>query len=253
MGAPRALALCFNFGGALDFQEGHWDTAEKNLRDAVLLYRQIGSASGESLSLQRLGVLLTARGRLDEALQNLEDGIIVAERSAMRSHCLTRLHASMLRNRMAAGDRRGLEPSLGEAKESARRHGKCVTCNALLLPEMVRAHIALDDLEAAEASLRALQATAAEFDSRVWTAMAAQAEGRVLHARGRNEGAAASLERAREAFQASEQPYEAARCLASMAVCTRDPAQRERLRSAAQAVFSRLGAPGTEDFPLSKP
>lgn len=103
------------------------------------------------MSLQRLGVLLTARGQLDEALQNLEDGLIVAERVAMRSHCLTRLHASMLRNRIAAGDRRGLELSLGEGKEAAQRHGRCVTCNALLLPEMVRAHIALGDLEAAEA------------------------------------------------------------------------------------------------------
>jgi len=66
MGAPRAVALCQNFGGYLDFQSGAWDEAEQSLCYAVETYRVFGAASGESLSLQRLGVLLTAKGRLAE-------------------------------------------------------------------------------------------------------------------------------------------------------------------------------------------
>jgi tetratricopeptide (TPR) repeat protein len=67
MGAPRALALCRCFGGALEFQLGRWKEAESSLREAVALYRDLRAASGDALSQQRLGVLLTAKGQLDQA------------------------------------------------------------------------------------------------------------------------------------------------------------------------------------------
>src|SRR5712692_1727660 len=130
MGAPRAIALCRCFGGALDFQVGRWAEAEAALREAVGLYREIGAASGESLSLQRLGVLLTARGRLDQALASLEEGTLAAERAILRSHCLTRVHASTVRNRLAAGDLDAAQRSLAEGRATASRHGNCLTCNA---------------------------------------------------------------------------------------------------------------------------
>jgi tetratricopeptide (TPR) repeat protein len=255
MGAPRALALCFNFGGALAFQAGRWSEAEKNLRDAVRLYGEVGSASGESLSLQRLGVLLTARGEIEQARKVLGDGVVIAERAAMRSHCLTRLHASMIRNRLAADDREGVEASLAEGLEAARRHGKCITCNALLLPEVVRAHLYLDDVDAAEENAARLARTAAHFDSQVWTAMAAQVEGRVQLARGSVDQAFTSFQRAREGYLAVAQPYEAARCLVSQAAClragTRDKGAALRaseLERQAREAFSALGTPGAEEL-----
>ncbi|HVJ16772.1 MAG TPA: BTAD domain-containing putative transcriptional regulator, partial [Polyangiaceae bacterium] len=51
MKAPRAVALCENFAGMLDFQGGRWSEAEVQLRQAVERFRQVGSASGEALSL----------------------------------------------------------------------------------------------------------------------------------------------------------------------------------------------------------
>jgi tetratricopeptide (TPR) repeat protein len=68
MGAPRAIALCQCFNGALEFQAGRWSEAEPALRESIKLYHELGAAAGEALALQRLGTLLTARGRLDEAL-----------------------------------------------------------------------------------------------------------------------------------------------------------------------------------------
>jgi hypothetical protein len=251
MGAPRALALCFNFGGALDFQAGRWAAAEKSLRDAVTLYGEVGSASGESLSLQRLGVLLTARGEIEEARRVLGEGLVVAERAAMRSHCLTRLHASMIRNRLAAHDRAGVEASLAEGLEAARRHGRCVTCNALLLPEAVRAQLYLGDLAAAEDSAARLAQTSAEFDSQAWSAMAAQAGGRVELARGRAAEAAASFARARAGYLAVEQPYEAARCLLAQAASLRADGRDEaaELERTARAELAVLGTAGVEELP----
>lgn len=248
MGAPRALALCKNFGGALDFHAGLWDSAENSLREAIALYREVGSAAGESLSLQRLGLLLTARGAFDEAYEALSDGLVVAERAAMRSHCLTRLHASMIRNRLAAKDRDGIEASYSEGLEAARRHGNCVTCSALLLPEVVRAQIELGALDDAWATCTQLQKIAAEFDSHVWKAMAAQCVGRVMLARGDHDDAFEALGRAAEAYRAAEQPYEVARCVKLQAECraASGGAGAAALAARADQMFADLGAPGVE-------
>ena len=67
MGAPRAIALCQCFSGALEYQAGHWQQAEAALRESIQLYRQIGAAVGEALACQRLGRLQTALGQLEKA------------------------------------------------------------------------------------------------------------------------------------------------------------------------------------------
>ncbi len=249
MGAPRALALCHCFGGALDFQTGSWGKAEVALRKAIELYQHVGSASGESLSLQRLGVLLTAQGKLEDGRELMNEGLVVAERAAMRSHCLTRLHASMLRNRLAAQDADGVRQSLEQGLEAARRHGHCVTCNALLLPEAVRAALSAGDIAAADEHAAALEATAAKFESRAWIAMAAHARGRVLLAQ-KDERAFAELERARAAFADMDQSYDVARCMLAQAASLRTQSQSDLraadLEAEAKRIFAELGAAGLE-------
>ena len=240
MGAPRAIALCQCFSGALDFQVGNWEAAERDLRAAAALYRTISAASGEALSLQRLGVLLTARGRLDEAVAALDEGLIVAERAIMRSHCLTRLQASLARNRLAADDVGGAVEAIATGDLHAARHGYCVTCNALLLPEAVRVALRLGQVDEADARARALEGAAAEFGSKAWTAMARTARGRVDAASGRVEAGARALAEARAAWEAVDASYEAARCASEEASLTAD----EPLGMQARSTFARLGGAG---------
>jgi tetratricopeptide (TPR) repeat protein len=249
MGAPRAIALCRAFGGTLDFQTGRWGVAEAQLREALLLYRQVGSACGESLSLQRLGTLLTAAGRLDEARTLLDEGIAVGGRAAMRSHCLTRLHASMTRNRLAAGDLASARTSLTEGLAEAARHGSCATCSSLLLPEAVRVAIAATDLDAAERHVTGLEQVASRYGSRAWTAMALQARGRLLGARGAPEAAIEALEEARRAYADAGSLYEAARCLSVQGVLASAAGEKTRARrfeKEARAAYEALGAAGIE-------
>jgi DNA-binding SARP family transcriptional activator len=212
MGAPRAEALCRCFGGALSFLSGDWATAEAELRGAVELFRRVASACGESLSLQRLGVLLTAQGRLEEARALLDEGIAVGVRAAMRSHCLTRLYASMARNRLAAGDLSGAQGGIEAGLVEVARHGNCTTCSALLLPEAVRMCVAAGRLAEAEDHAARLEAVAARFGSRLWSAMAQQARARVLAAQGLRPAALQVLEIARQGFEAADDAYDAARC-----------------------------------------
>ena len=246
MGAPRAVALCRNFGGYLDFQAGEWDQAEESLRSAVETYHEYGAASGESLTLQRLGVLLTAKGRVDEAMKVLDEGVVVAERAVMRSHALTRLYSSIARNRLAAGELEAADRALEQGHEEARRHGNCVTCSGLLLPESVRVNLAVGRLEAAREDANKLETLAETFGSRLWSAMARHARGRCLLADGDLAEAEAVLKKAEDAYADYGDVYEAARCRIARSLAVSDPERRAEVAAPARETLSRLGTEHVE-------
>jgi ATP/maltotriose-dependent transcriptional regulator MalT len=248
MGAPRAIALCQCFSGALEFQAGHWAEAETALSESIQLYREIGAASGEALACQRLGVLQTARGQLDEGLAILEEGLVAAERALMRAHFLTRLYAAMARNRLIASDVRAADQALGLGIAMSERHGHCTTCDALLLPAAVSVRITQGDLASAESFCRQLDRAAEQYASRMWVAMARQARGELAAAQGRLDDALHAYADAQAGFAAAGHAYEAARCLDTRADLwlkrrtTGDLAMAETTRAEAQRIFERLGA-----------
>jgi predicted negative regulator of RcsB-dependent stress response len=217
MGAPRAIALCQCFSGALEYQAGHWEQAEAALNESIRLYRELGAASGEALGWQRLGVLQTARGQLEAGLNSLEEGVQAAERAVMRAHCLGRLYASITRNRLTAEDLPAADHYLSLGLEMGQRHGNCATCNALLLPAAVSLNIAQGNLQQAEQFCRQLEDAAEQYASRMWVAMAKQARGELLASKKRVKAALESYEEAYEAYREAGHEYEAARCLSAMA------------------------------------
>ena len=180
----------------------------------------------------------------------LDESIVVGGRAAMRSHCLTRAHASLARNRLAANDRDGAQASLQEGLAEAARHGHCATCNALLLPEAVRVELAFGNVREAEAYAKTLEDVAERFGSRAWTAMATHARGRVLAARGEADAAFDAFERARGAFEEAGSPYEAARCVMAQSRLLEKKAKTKTrastLADAARGVLASLGAADLE-------
>ena len=247
MGAPRAIALCQCFTGALEFQAGHWAAAEAALRESIQLYGEIGAASGEALAYQRLGVLQTARGQLAEALATLEAGVTTAERALMRAHCLTRLYAAMTRNRLAAGDVHAADQALALGLAMSERHGHCTTCDALLLPVAVSVRVTQGDLVAAETFCRQLDTAAEQYASRMWVAMARQARGELAAAQSWLDDALRYYAEAQVGYAAAGNDYEAARCLAAAAALRRvrgapdDLAAAQATQTEAQRIFERLG------------
>ena len=213
MGALRAIALCQCFSGALEYQAGHWQQAEAALRESIQLYRQIGAAVGEALACQRLGRLQTAQGQLDEGMSTLETGVVAAERADLRAHCLTRLYATMTRNRLIAGDLAAADRTLTFGLETSERHGHCSTCDSLLLPAAISVRIAQGDLDAAGAFYRQLEQASSRYGSGLWVAMARQARGEYLAACGDLDDALTSYANALTGFQAAGYDYEVARCL----------------------------------------
>ncbi len=217
MGAPRAIALCQSFNGALEFQVGHWPEAETALRESIQLFRQIGAADGEALSCQRLGILQTAQGRLNEALSTLEDGVIVAKQAKLRAHILGRLHAAIARNRLLAGDLPAAAHALSLGQALTESHGHCPLCEALLLPVAVSVRVAQGNLLAAEEYCRQLDEATARYGSRTWVALAAQAQGELAAARGDIETATSCYTAAQTGFREAKNEYAAAQCAKALA------------------------------------
>lgn len=248
MQAPRAIALCQCFNGMLEFRAGDWEEAETALQESVELYETLGAAAGEALARQQLGVLQGARGKVDEAMAAFEEGVTVAERAAMRAHCLARLYASMTRNRLTAGDLEAAEYYLERGLEMGERHGNCATCDSLLLPVAVSLRVTQGNVADAETFCGQLESEAEEYASRTWVAMARQTRGEVEAARGNVDDALACYSEAYEAFSAANNVYEAARCKAAMAhlLAMRDAAGDEQkarqVRDEARQIFERLGA-----------
>jgi tetratricopeptide (TPR) repeat protein len=240
MGAPRAIALCQCFNGALEFQAGHWEEAENVLRESLRLYHELGTASGEALALQRLGTLLTARGRLDEAMALLEEGVMVAGRASMRAHCLTRLYASMTRNRLIAGEIEAADHYLTLGLAMSERHGHCATCHALLYPVAVSVQIAQGNFSRAEDSCQHLEKAAQEYQSQAWLAMARQVRGELAAALGEFERAMICYDEATQAFKVTGNQYDAAQCLVAMAEIRRKrQAPEDAERAEAEAIEAR--------------
>jgi tetratricopeptide (TPR) repeat protein len=248
MKAPRAIALCQCFMGALDFQAGRWPEAEAALRDSIQVHREIAAASGEALACQRLGVLLTARGQLDEGLAILEEGVAAAERALLRAHCLARLYASMTRNRLAAAEVEAADHYLALGLAMGERHGNCATCDSLLYPAAISTRLAQGRFAEAEQFCRRLEESAGRYASRTWIAMARQSRGELAAAQGDLDRAIECYAEAEGAFSEAGNPYEAARCLEAVASLRQMRQTSNDLEVAYTAqlesrrVFERLGA-----------
>lgn len=248
MQAPRAIALCQCFNGMLEFRAGDWAEADMALHESIALYRELGAAAGEALARQQLGVLQSARGQVDKAMTSFEEGVMVAERAAMRAHCLARLYASMTHNRLLAGDLEAAAYYLDRGLAMGERHGNCATCDSLLLPVAVSVRARQGNLEEAERFCRELERAADEYGSQTWLAMAYQTRGEVAAARGDVDRALECYREAYEAFSEANNVYEAARCKASIAwllAMDNEPGKASAVASAreeAHEIFERLGA-----------
>jgi tetratricopeptide (TPR) repeat protein len=248
MGAPRAIALCKCFSGALEYQVGNWDEAETALAESIKLYRELGAASGEALAWQRLGVLQTAKGQIEEAMNSFQEGLEVADRATMRAHCQIRLFASMIRNRLLVNDLKTAEDCFNLGLEMSMRHGNCVTCDALFLPAGVSLQLAQGNIHEAEKYCQKLEDAVDKYESSMWVAMANQSRGEVLAAQGLLEDARVKYNEAYNIYHEVGHNYEAARCLSAIADLLVDEdasgedQQAVTLRKQAQKIYERLGA-----------
>ncbi len=177
----------------------------------------------------------------------MQEGLAAAERALLRAHCLTRVNASLVRNRLAAGDLLAADQALTLGLAMSERHGNCSTCYALLLPAAISLRVAQGDLAEAVRFCRQLDQAAAKYASQMWVAMARQAHGELGAARGELEDALNAYAEALTGFRSAGNEYEAARCQAALAAIhlTRnavgDAEEAQQAQEEAQQIFEWLG------------
>lgn len=246
-GFRRRIIVARAVEGALALEGGRFAAAETALREAAALAGEASFALGEAFALERLGVLLSARGRFDEGLTVLGTALLVAERASLRRHAMTRVHVALARNRLAAGSVYAAEDFARESSESAARQGECAICDALLRPELVRVALERGKVEEAERESADFEALAARRGSGSLVALARLARARVLAARGAIAEALVAAREARAAFLLLGHAHEGARALqvqARVLAAGGAPWEAEARRAAAEAgeALAAIGA-----------
>jgi tetratricopeptide (TPR) repeat protein len=202
-GAPDALASSLLGQGQALLLAGQVQAAEPILRRAVALHRAAGCGLGEALALDRLGGSLAARGAHEEALEVLSEGVVAAERGALRRHALCRLHATLAAAWLGAHDAHAAEAAARTAADELERHGACLACEAALRKQVLRTALALGRVDDAAVEARALEVLALGRGGPLLRGEAALSRARVQAALGREDEARLSFAEARRQFQAS--------------------------------------------------
>ena len=160
------------------------------------------------------------------------------------------LHATLARNRLAAGAIYAAEDAAREASVLAARHGDCAVCHALFRPEMIRVEIVRGRLADAEGDAAELESLAARHGGRALAAVARKACGRVLEAQGQPALAAAAYLEAAGAWDTLGARLEAARASSLAARALRQAGDVDR-RAEAETIARRaaavLGARANDD------
>ncbi|MGH2557697.1 MAG: ATP-binding protein [Thermomicrobiales bacterium] len=246
IGATRSLALCHYYLGNMAYFRGRFPEGVARLDEAIQLYRQVGSASGEAIALMMRGVTLTALGRLDEARQGMETGLEAAAHGTLRSHALIRLYAGLGRNRLDANDAIGAREYAERAMDLAEEPSDCI-CYAAFLPVATAAFALTGDLERASALGDRALAQARAINTPPLLCMAQQATAMAHAMTGRWDTAFAALDDARRLAEEHGFPYELGRTLLMRSFVHmqrrsgRDLAAASALTAEAWPILLRLG------------
>ncbi|MFM9419142.1 ATP-binding protein [Thermus scotoductus] len=201
MGNLRCVAVCHYALGSMELLRANFHQAAHHLGRALELHQRIGSPAGEAYTRAREALLHTARGELEAGWQAVQQGLEAAQEAAVRDHCLARLYAAGLWNRLAAGDPGALH-TLAEKSRSLEVSGAhCPVCSVQLFPALAAYHLCSGELETALNYARKATELAAAFQNQSGYAQARWMEGQVLAAQGRAEEAEVALAEAASIFR----------------------------------------------------
>lgn len=218
-GNRRALALCYNALGSVQYLLGKWRQAQDALEKSIEYAESVGATFGEVLGAQRLALLETRLGQFDIAYDRLLRALDVARASdsaMVQGHSIIRILTTLALNRFERGDLDTAVQYLAEGFTVQTTWGDCSSCDALLYPVAVPIYLASGDInQAVRVSLKA-EETAMAFRSNAWTADARYLRGLTALAQNNSELAGECFRQALQIFESLDQPYDVARCLEAL-------------------------------------
>ena len=212
IGAARGHAFGVTLRGEAEWLSGDLDGAEQHLRLGARLHRDIGGATGEAFSLQRLAEVAMHRGHREEARDLLDDALDLARQTDIGFHLMDRIYGARIQ---LAATPEAASHALDEARDAVR--GPLETCPGCRITFAMPAAIAAARAQRLDlAQEYETQSTyLADVVMRLPAWYAAHDEVRAHLALARGEGAqaaAAHFAAAATRFAAAGHPVDAARC-----------------------------------------
>ena len=215
LGAARGQAFATTLRGEAELLSGRLDDADRDLRRGREMHHDMGAATGEAFSLQRLAELAGARGELRAAHRLLDESLAVARESDVGFHLLDRIYGARI---ALTADPAAALAAVDEAEELVR--GPLETCPGCRITLAVPAAVALakagqlDRLAAYEASCEWLANVVMQLPA--WYAALDEVRGHRSEAEGDLPAARTHFHQAIHGFQQAGQPRDVARCKAQL-------------------------------------
>ncbi len=208
LGDLRCVAVCHYALGSMALLRGHPEQAEQNLEEALELNHRIGSPAGVAYTLARQASLRTGQGDAEAGWALVQEGLEVAQQAAVWDHCLQRLCATGIWNRLEAGDLASAEELAQTARKLEEERRTCTVCSLQMYPALAAFCLASGDLEIAWAYTEKAQQIVELSQNQAGQAQVLQVRGEIHAARGELDEAQACLTRAANIFRELDQRYD---------------------------------------------
>ncbi|MFW6204227.1 MAG: ATP-binding protein [Actinomycetota bacterium] len=208
-GVLRAEAFATALLGEAALLAGDLAAAERELQDAVDLYREIGAPAGEASSLQRLAEVRLLHGNRGEADRLLRQALPRARWSILALHLVQRIFGTMVQ---AAADPQAARRVVEQAQDSFAREDSCMFCDIMFAVPAAIACADVGDLADARRYLAVAERSSLLWEGTSWQAAILEARAHVARAEAAPERAVPLLEEAAGMFEQAGQPLDAERC-----------------------------------------
>jgi DNA-binding SARP family transcriptional activator len=213
-GSATGAALALLMLGEAELLAGDVGEAEGHLKDAAEANDLAGCVSGSALARQRLAEAAVGRGRKYDANRLLGRALTLARRSDIVAHLLIRVFGTMVQ---AAPDPKKALGVLGAAERELSQMHPCEPCSMGYLTSAAMASARAGDLGRARSFLAEAERIAGMWQGGMWTGAVWEARGTLRQAEGEGEQARAMFREAAQAFEATGNRTDAARCLEAAA------------------------------------
>jgi DNA-binding SARP family transcriptional activator len=213
-GSATGAALALLMLGEAELLAGDVGEAEGHLKDAAEANDLAGCISGSALARQRLAEAAVGRGRKYDANRLLGRALTLARRSDIVAHLLIRVLGTMIQ---AAPDPKKALGVLGAAERELSQMHPCEPCSMGYLTSAATASARAGDLGRARSFLAEAERIAGMWQGGMWTGAVWEARGTLRQAEGEGEQARAMFREAADAFAATGNRSDAARCLEAAA------------------------------------
>jgi DNA-binding SARP family transcriptional activator len=208
-GVLRAEAFASALLGEAALLAGKLDDAERELQEAVDLYRELGAAAGEASTLQRQAQLRLLQGDRSEAARLLQQALPKARWSMLALHLVQRIVGTMI---AAAPDSHAARAVVEGAAEVMGFEDRCAFCDIMFAVPAAIACADVGEITEARRYLSTAERSSLLWEGTAWQGAVLEARAHLARATGDPDDGVRLLREAAVLFEQAGQPIDAGRC-----------------------------------------